>query len=214
MKELLMASSYAEWIKLWPYAILMIVIGTWALYHFLAPANWRDWTGAGLVQAFIIALYAEMYGFPLTIYFLTSVLQIDIPLVHYSGHLWATLLGYGKLGAGLEMAIGYAFVGAGLLMVAKGWVKVYFHGNRLLTDGIYGIVRHPQYTGIFLAVFGQLVHWPTIPTLVLGPVIVTAYIHLARREEAKLINQYGDAYLSYRQQVPMFFPQWQTVRRL
>src|SRR3546814_3502527 len=64
-----MAGSYGEWLQLWPYAILMIVIASWLLYHFLAHASWQDWTGAGLVQAFIIALYAEMYGFQLTIYF-------------------------------------------------------------------------------------------------------------------------------------------------
>ena len=137
-----MADSYADWLKLWPYAILMIVIASWVLYHFLAPASWRDWTGAGLVQAFIIALYAEMYGFPLTIYVLTNTLPIEIPLVHYSGHLWVTLLGYGQVGAGVEMAIGYAFVIIGLLMIIKGWIKVYFSSNRLLTDGIYGCLLY------------------------------------------------------------------------
>src|SRR3546814_9063242 len=77
-----------------------------------------------------------MYGFPLTIYFLTSVLPVEIPLVHYSGHLWATLLGYGPVGAAVEMAIGYTFVGTGLVMIITGWSKVYFSSNQLLTDGI------------------------------------------------------------------------------
>lgn len=207
-----MTETYSDWLRLWPYAVFMTVIASWVLYHFVAPANWRDWAGAGLVQAFIIALYAEMYGFPLTIYFLTSVLPVDIPLVHYSGHLWATLLGYGQIGAGIEMTIGYAFVVTGLVMIIKGWIKVYSASGGLLTDGLYGIVRHPQYTGIFLAIFGQLVHWPTIPTLVLAPVIVVAYVHLAHREEARLTERFGDVYLSYRRQVPRFFPRWQTVR--
>jgi protein-S-isoprenylcysteine O-methyltransferase Ste14 len=209
-----MTETYSDWLQLWPYAILMTVIASWVLYHFLAPASWRDWASAGLVQAFIIALYAEMYGFPLTIYVLTSFLPIEIPLVHESGHLWATLLGYGRVGAGIEMAIGYALVITGLIMIIKGWVKVYYAGGQLVTDGIYGLVRHPQYTGIFLAIVGQLVHWPTIPTLLLSPAIVLAYGHLARWEERRLIAQFGSAYADYQQHVPMFFPRWQTVRQL
>ena len=209
-----MIETYSAWLQLWPYAILMVVIASWVLYHFLAPASWRDWAGAGLVQAFIIALYAEMYGFPLTIYVLTSFLPIEIPLVHESGHLWATLLGYGRVGAGIEMAIGSAFVITGLIMVIKGWIKVYYAGGRLVTDGIYRIVRHPQYAGIFLAIFGQLVHWPTIPTLVLSPLIVWAYVHLARREEARLIEKFGQAYLAYQRRVPKFVPRWQSFRQL
>lgn len=209
-----MIEAYSDWLRLWPYAILMIVITSWALYHFFVPVSWREWAGAGLVQAFIIALYAEMYGFPLTIYVLTSVLPVDIPLVHHSGHLWATLLGYGQIGAAIEMAIGYTFVVAGLLLIIKGWIKVYFASGQLVTDGIYRLMRHPQYTGIFLAIFGQLVHWPTILTLALAPLIVLAFVGLARREEARFIGQSGSAYIDYRGRVPMFFPRWHDVYQL
>lgn len=140
-----------NWADYWPYAVIMIVIASWVLYRYVAPQSWREWTGAGLVQAFIIALYAEMYGFPLTIYLLTGFLEIEIPAVHYSGHLWATLLGYGRLGAVIEMLIGYAFVAAGILMLVIGWRQVYHarRYGRLATDGLYGVVRHPQYTGIW-----------------------------------------------------------------
>lgn len=198
-----------QWVDLWPYAILMTVFASWILYRFLAPESWRDWAGAGLLQAFIIALYAEMYGFPLTIYVLTSFLRIRIPMIHGSGHLWAALLGYGEVGDTIEMALGYAFVIAGLLLIVKGWVWVYFSGEQLVTYRVYGLVRHPQYTGIFLVIFGQLVHWPTIPTLLLAPLIVWIYVRLARREEARLIRTYGAEYLEYRQRVPMFIPSLQ-----
>lgn len=202
------------WTVLWPYAVLMIVIGSWGLYHFMAPKGWREWAGAGLIQAFIIALYAEMYGFPLTIYVLTTFLPIKIPLVHDSGHLWATFLGYGRGGDVIEMLAGSVFIVTGLLLIVRGWVRIYFAGDNLTTDGIYSLMRHPQYAGIFLAIFGQLVHWPTIPTLLLSPVIVWLYVRLARREERRLIEKFGPAYFAYRQNVPMFFPSWEYLRQL
>ena len=205
-------SRYGAWTGLWPYAVLLIGLGAWAVYHFLAPSNWREWAGAGLVEAFVIALYAEMYGFPLTIYLLMGLLPLDIPLVHSSGHLWATLLGYGQSGAIVATLISSVFIVAGLLLIVKGWVKVYFFGDKVLTDGVYGIVRHPQYLGIILVIVGQLVDWPTIPTLVLAPVIIWLYIDLAKREERALIERFGSKYLAYRRRVPMFIPDWKRLR--
>lgn len=192
----------------WPLAILMIVVASWLLYRYVAPKGWKEWRNAGLVQAFIIALYAEMYGFPLTLYVLTGYFGIDIPIEHPSGHLWATLLGYGYLGGVVEMIIGYAGVFFGIGLLIEGWREIYQARNEgtLKTDGLYGIVRHPQYTGIFLALFGQIVHWPTIITVALFPLIVWLYVSLARREERRLTAEFGEAYEAYRERVPMFFP--------
>ncbi|WP_024973261.1 methyltransferase family protein [Ralstonia pickettii] len=194
----------------WSLVVVLVVVASWILYRFAAPQHWREWAGAGLVQAFIIALYAEMYGFPLAIYLLTGFLGIDIPLSAYSGHLWATLLGYGPTGAIFEMMLGGALILIGIILLIRGWTTVYraSREGRMTQEGPYGIIRHPQYTGIMLAVFGQVVHWPTLITVVLFPLIVFIYVRLARREERDMIRRFGAAYEDYMHQVPMFLPRW------
>jgi len=198
----------------WGWVLVMVLIASWVLYRFVAPRSWRDWMGAGLVQAFIIALYAEMYGFPLTIYLLTGFLGIDLPLTGFSGHLWATMLGYGAIGAMLEMILGGLFIVVGLALLIRGWVQVYRTSleGKLATQGVYGLVRRPQYTGIMLAVFGQVIHWPTVITLLLFPLIVLAYVRLAKREESALTERFGEEYQIYRQRVPMLFPRLRNWR--
>lgn len=200
----------------WTLTLIMIVLGLWIVVKYLAPKDWKEWRNAGLLQAFIIALYVEMYGFPLTIYLLTGFVGLDIPWLHFKGHLWAALLGLGETGAMIEMFIGLGFVLAGIALIFKGWYLVYKaqKKDKLVTDGTYRYMRHPQYTGIFLAIFGQLVHWPTLPTLVLFPFIVWLYYRLAKREERTMLEKFGQEYEAYRQRVPMFFPRlkdWKYV---
>lgn len=200
----------------WGLVIIIVVVVTWLLYRYVAPKSWREWAGAGIVQAFIIALYAEMYGFPLTIYLLTGFLGVDIPLNSMPGHLWAALLGYGMVGGMIEMLLGGAFILLGILLVIAGWRAVYQarKENRFTREGPYAVIRHAQYTGIMLAVFGQIIHWPTIITLALFPIIVLVYVRLAMREEKQMIAQFGTAYQNYMREVPRFFPRRRDWGRL
>lgn len=201
----------------WWLAAIMVVVASWVLYRYVAPQRWREWSRAGVVQAFIIALYAEMYGFPLTIYVLTDLFGVDIPLSGYTGHLWATLFGYGAIGAMLEMVLGYVFLVVGVLLVVQGWREVHraSREKRLATGGVYSMVRHPQYTGILLALFGEgVIHWPTVLTLALYPVMVLLYVRLAIKEEQELLATFGEEYLVYQRRVPKFFPRWGTWNRL
>jgi protein-S-isoprenylcysteine O-methyltransferase Ste14 len=200
----------------WPAALFMIVIVSWILYRFLAPASFKEWRNAGLIQAFVVALYAEMYGFPLTIYLLSRYLHLDIPWLHMRGHLWATLLGYGDTGAAVEMLLGYCLILVGLFLLVRGWRQIHRAQKEAqwVTSGLYGYMRHPQYAGIFQALVGQLIHWPTVPTLVLFPVIVLAYERLSKKEEAHMIRRYGNKYQNYMDAVPRFFPgkrQWRQI---
>ncbi|MCF6267276.1 MAG: isoprenylcysteine carboxylmethyltransferase family protein [Desulfuromusa sp.] len=196
----------------WFLAALMIVIASWFFYRYFAPKSWREWASAGLVQAFIIALYAEMYGFPLTIYFLVRFFGIDSP--NLNANLWSSLLGIGELGMLISMILGYTLLFIGIGLFIQGWRELFRarQQNQLVTDGLYRFVRHPQYTGLFLGLFGEgVVHWPTIFSIAIFPVIILAYFLLARSEEKKVIKQFGDEYRAYRARVPMFIPrrgQW------
>lgn len=192
----------------WGLTLIMILLGVWIVVRYLVPKSWKEWRNAGLLQAFIIALYVEMYGFPLTIYLLTGFIGLDIPWIHFKGHLWSTLLGLGETGAMIEMFIGLGIVFIGVTLIVRGWTLVYRAQKKdeLVTEGVYRYVRHPQYTGIFLALFGQLVHWPTLPTLLLFPVIVRLYYHLAKKEEKRMLERFGEEYEAYMRRTPMFFP--------
>lgn len=200
----------------WGIAVVMIVAVSWFLYRYLAPQSWKEWARAGLVQAFIIAFYAEMYGFPVTIYLLTRFFGLDAATTP-TGNLWSYLFGFGDLPMLVAMIIGYAIVAVGVFMVIKGWREIYHarREGRLAKDGIYGIVRHPQYTGFFLAIFGEgIVHWPTLFSVAFFPVIVLAYFWLARKEEKDALEKFGDEYVEYKRHVPMFFPRLADMPRL
>ncbi len=193
----------------WGLALIVIVVASWFLYRYLAPKTWKEWASAGVIQAFIIALYAEMYGFPLTIYLLVRFFGLD--KTNLNANLWSTLLGHGATGMMISMILGYTllFIGFGIFM--EGWRELHRarQKGRLVTNRLYALVRHPQYTGLFIALFGEgIVHWPTVFSVALFPVIVLAYYLLARSEEQKVEEEFGDEYGEYRKRVPMFIPRW------
>lgn len=199
----------------WGLAIIVTVFVSWLMYRYLAPKSWKEWTRAGVLQAFVIAFYAEMYGFPLTIYFISRFFGLDLAWTE-GGNLWAQLFDT-PVAHAVAMVLGYALVFVGAEYVVQGWRAI--HGatqeDKLKTDGIYAKVRHPQYTGLFIIIFGEgIVHWPTIVSVIAFPVIVIAYTMLARREERQMLEKFGDAYREYAQRVPAFIPRFGRTRPL
>lgn len=200
----------------WAAAAISAVVVSWFFYRYVVPNSWREWTRAGVVQAFIIAFYAEMYGFPLTLYALTRWFGLDVSGAFWDGNLWVYLTGT-QAAMLVSMLIGYSIVLVGIALVTAGWREVYRarKENRLADQGPYAVVRHPQYTGFFLAVFGEgVVHWPTLFSLTAFPIIVAAYAMLARKEERQMVDRFGEKYLEYRRRVPMFWPRGGRWRAL
>ena len=156
----------------------------------------------GILAAFMVALFAEMYGFPLTIYFLSWLVGYQNPLTHESGHLLFPELG---MLSPLHF-LSFAMVGGGILLVIEGWSKIYHAKGSLVTYGVYSYVRHPQYLGIFLVTSGFLLQWVTIPTAIMFPVLLLMYYRLAKKEEEEMQALFGDEYRRYKVSVPMFLP--------
>jgi protein-S-isoprenylcysteine O-methyltransferase Ste14 len=198
---------------LWTLVIFNSAIFIMFAYSFFKPATMRDWRTFGAFAAFIVALFVEMYGFPLTIYLLSGWLQTKYPgldlLSHDSGHLWSTLLGEkGNPHLGVLHIASYIFLAGGFILLSNAW-HVLYHAQRrhaLATAGPYARMRHPQYVAFVLILLGFLLQWPTLLTLLMFPVLLIMYGRLAVTEEAEMRAQFGDAYARYAQRTPRFIP--------
>ena len=195
---------------LWGSVIFNILIFGIFTFSAFKPTTKKDWRTLGAFAAFMVALFSEMFGFPLTIYFLTSLLGNKYPVLdpftHLNGHLWVALAGGSTLVYSILHPLSNILIFSGLFVIAIGWRAVHSMNGELVTHGIYKYVRHPQYSGFTLMIIGFLVQWPTIITLVMAPVLLIMYAKLAKKEEKAMIEQFGDKYMEYSKQVPAFIP--------
>lgn len=200
---------------LWTLVIFNSAIFVMFAYSFFKPATARDWRTFSAFSAFIVALFVEMYGFPLTIYLLSGWLQTRYPgldiLTHDAGHLWSTLMGEkGDPHFGPLHIASYLFLGFGFYLLSKAW-NVLYHAQRrhsLATAGPYARIRHPQYVAFVLILLGFLIQWPTLLTLLMFPVLLLMYGRLAVTEEAEMRARFGAEFDSYARRTPRFFPRF------
>jgi methanethiol S-methyltransferase len=198
---------------LWGLVIVNSVIFIFFAFAFFKPKTRRDWRSFGAFSAFIVALFTEMYGFPLTLYVLAGWLQTRYPNIdwfsHDAGHLLEMLFGWkANPHFGPFHLLSFAFIVGGFLLISAAW-RVLYEAQRtgtLATSGPYAHVRHPQYVGFILVMFGFLLQWPTLLTLAMFPALVWMYVRLAHAEEREVISTFGDAYRQYAARVPGFIP--------
>ena len=199
---------------LWSLVIINSAFFIFFAFSFFKPKSPRDWRTLGLYSAFIVALFTEMYGFPLTIYLLSGWLQSHYPEVnwmsHDAGHLLEMMFGWrANPHMGPFHILSFVFIGGGFWLLSSAWPVLYraVQRNELASSGPYARIRHPQYVAFVSVMFGFLLQWATIITLLMFPILVWVYIRLAYAEERDSETRFGDRWRVYAARTPRFIPQ-------
>lgn len=200
------------------YGLWLLVVVNSALFiafafSFTKPHTKRDWRSLGAFSAFVLALFTEMYGFPLTIYLLSGWLGSNYPALdpfsHEAGHLWSTLFGLsGDPHFSMLHILSNLLIAAGFIIVARAWHVLHAAQvkGELATSGPYAVVRHPQYVGFIAVLLGFLLQWPTLLTALMFPILVAMYVRLAHAEEHEAARHFPVRYPDYAAHVPAFIP--------
>lgn len=200
--------EYGYWTLVIRNVLLMLLI----IFAIFKPKTKTDWKSMGAISAFFVALFTEMYGFPFTIYMLTTWLGKRYPVIdpfsHNNGHILKVIFGDSKfvsllIHPGSDIILIIAF-----LIISIGWRQIHQGKGKgeLVKDGIYRYIRHPQYTGFYLIIFSFLLQWPTITTLIMVPFLIWLYNHLAKKEEKNMVKEFGDEYVNYIKSTRRFLP--------
>jgi protein-S-isoprenylcysteine O-methyltransferase Ste14 len=198
---------------LWTLVVINSAIFILFAFSFFKPKTKRDWRTFSTFSAFIVALFVEMYGFPLTIYLLSGWLVKRFPgvdfLSHDAGHIWYRIFGFeGDPHLNPIHILSNVLIVAGFFLLAGAW-RVLFKAQQertLATSGPYRRIRHPQYAAFIVIMLGFLLQWPTLVTLVMFPILVVIYVRLAHREEREVAAHFGDTWRKYAAATPRWFP--------
>lgn len=206
---------------LWTLAAINAAFFIFFAWSFYKPLNARDWRSLGLFSAFVMALFAEMYGFPLTLFLLSGWLSSRFPqvdwLTHDAGHVFEMMFGWrANPHFGPFHIASFVLIGGGFWLLSTAWPVLYRaqREGRVARDGPYARIRHPQYVGFFLIMTGFLLQWPTLLTLAMYPVLACVYARLSIAEERDSVKRFGEAYGRYMAEVPRFVPRRSSTTKV
>lgn len=206
----------------WLFVIISIAGFIAFTFSFFRPKNSLDWGAFGGFSAFVIALFTEMYGLPLTLFILAPWLEKHFPginpFAHNTGMLWNIIF---RINPGDPMlswlhTLSMVIIAAGGILIYIAWGTLYaaHKKNVLATTGLYQYIRHPQYDGFLLIMLGYIVMWPTILTLFMFPILVIMYFRLAKKEEELVEKEFGEVYKKYKAKTPAFIPNISLIGQL
>ena len=147
--------------------------------------------------------YYSAYGLPLNALashpYTSWLVQYILP--HFSYHQ-STL-------AAVMIMVSWPLILLGLLIFIWGFVQIYvakFTKAGPVTTGLYRFIRHPQYTGLAIAGLGTAFFWSRFLVVLTYITMLFLYVLLARNEETRCRNQFGEPYEKYLAETGRFLP--------
>jgi methanethiol S-methyltransferase len=196
--------------SLYDWAFVALNVAFFSIFLiFISYRKKVTWQTSSVYVAFVVALFAEMFGIPLTMWFFMSVFQM--PDIFNIEFLVGQAVGQGLFFLIYHYVIFYTskiIIEIGIIVVIFGWKEIYYgvKKGKLVTSGLYRFIRHPQYLGFLMITGGLLLQWPNFFTLAIWPILIVMYYRLAKKEDEEVEKEFGETFTKYKNAVPGFWP--------